>query len=344
MSPGMAARRATLADVAERAGVSKKTVSNVVNEFPFVTAATRARVLAAIEDLDYRPNLSARNLARGRTGVVALVIPELHMPYFSELASEVIRAAERFGWTVLIEQTLHERSREKRILDGALASRIDGLLFSPTVAGPGLLRDRADRTPMVLLGEHLYDDSYDHVSIDNVAAARTATEHLIGNGRTRIAAIGARRSGPRGAAEHRLDGYRAALRAAGLAGDPERADRLVARVGSTQGEAGEQAMDALFALGEPPDGVFCFTDWLALGALRSIHRHGYRVPEDIAVVGHDDIPYGRICTPALTTIAPDKRSIADQGVDLLERRIAAWKPLPTIDARADFELVVRESA
>src|SRR5690606_27929153 len=150
-----------LADVAERAGVSKKTVSNVVNDFPFVTADTRGRVLAAIEELGYRPNQSARDLARGRTGVIALAIPEQDMPYFSELARHVIEVADRYSWTVLIEQTLSDRDREQRVVDGELSRRIDGLLFSPLRVSASALKRRSDKTPLVLLGEHLYDGTFD---------------------------------------------------------------------------------------------------------------------------------------------------------------------------------------
>lgn len=333
------ARRPRLADVASRAGVSKKTVSNVINEFPFVAEQTRTRVLEAIRELEYRPNLSARNLARGRTGIIALVIPQLDMPYFSELARHVVDVAQRRSWVVLIEQTMHDKTHEQRILDGELSRRIDGLLFSPSRSSAAALRRRTDATPLVLLGEVIYDGSFDHVSIDNVAAARTATRHLLDLGRRRIAAIGSEGSRARGAARQRLDGYREALIEAGLPVEPP----LVRQTPHYIGEAGVVAMDELLDLAEPPDAVFCFTDLLALGALRSIHRRGLRVPDDIAVVGHDDIPYGRISTPSLTTISPDKPAIAEIAVDLLERRVAGREQPPPREVHAEFELRVRES-
>lgn len=336
---GQTPMRPRLADVAARAGVSKKTVSNVINDFPFVAEPTRARVRTAIAELGYQPNLSARNLARGRTGAVALVIPRLDMPYFSELARHVVDAAQHRSEVVLIEQTAGEDGAERRILDGDLSRRIDGMLFSPWAADAADLRRRAGHTPMVLLGEVIYDGSFDHVSIDNVASARTATQHLIDIGRRRVAAIGLHSRGRPGAAQQRHQGYREALTDAGIEIDPvlERtAERYV-------GEAGEAAMQSLLADGPPPDAVFCFTDLLALGAIRAIHRRGLRIPDDIAVVGHDDLPFGRVASPSLTTIAPDKRGIAESAIRLLERRIAARGDVAPEEVQVPFELRRRES-
>jgi DNA-binding LacI/PurR family transcriptional regulator len=336
---GSGTGRPRLSDVAARAGVSKKTVSNVVNEFPFVAAATRARVLEAIEELGYHPNLSARNLARGRTGIIALVIPQLDMPYFSELARHVVDLAQRRSWVVLIEQTMADQRYERRILEGDLSRRIDGMLISPSSTSIAKAHRPADAAPIVLLGEVLADGRFDHVSIDNVVAARTATSHLVEIGRRRVAAIGTKGSRARGASRQRLDGYRDALTQAGM---PIEA-ALERPAANWVGEVGAAAMDDLLDLPDPPDAVFCFTDLLALGALRAIHRRGLRVPDDIAVVGHDDIPYGRIATPSLTTIAPDKQAIAEIALDLLDQRVSGHRPPPPREVQVDFELKVRES-
>lgn len=327
--------------------MSMKTVSNVINDFPYVTEDTKRRVLEAVEELNYRPNLSARNLARGRTGVIALAVPELDMPYFAELSRYVIEAAAEHSWIVLVEQTLHRREREETVLSGDLSRRIDGLIFNPVAIDVSKLAQRDDATPMVLLGENLYDTPYDHVSIDNVAAARAATEHLLSLGRRRIAAVGARLGETRstrrqrleGSHRQRLEGYRQALRAAGV-----RADRkLIRPAPSYRGEYGASATEDLLRLPEPPDAIFCFTDWLALGALRTLRLHGYRVPDDVALVGFDDIPYGRVAVPSLTTISPDRQQIAKLAVDLIAQRLESRRPLPPRSVQVDFELVVRES-
>ena len=332
--------RPRLADVAERAGVSKKTVSNVINDFPFVAEATRAKVQLAIEELGYQPNVSARNLARGRTGLVALVIPRLDLPYFSELARHVVDVARNHSTAVVIEQVAGDKAAERRIVNGELSRRIDGMVYSPWATTAADLRRRTDTTPMVLIGEAIYDGHYDHVSIDNVASGRTATEHLLQLGRRRIAVIGTQRRNSRGAARERYDGYRQAHIDAGLEFDPE----LVRSAPRYDGEAGEAAMDSLLDVDPRPDAVFCFADLLALGAIRAIHRRGLRVPDDIAVVGHDDLAFGRVASPALTTIAPDKRQIAERALDLLERRIVSRSAPDPHGVEVGYTLQVRESS
>src|ERR671921_1097056 len=181
---------ASLKHVAERAGVSVKTVSNVVNGYLHVTDATRTRVQRAIDELNYRPNLAARQLRQGRSDVIALALPALDLPYFAELARSVIKCAEEKGWTVLIDQTDGLAEREQLVLDGIRGRLIDGLILSPIALGVEELERRRDTVPLVLLGERVYDGPVDHVSIDNVAAARVATDHLIDLGHRRIAAVG----------------------------------------------------------------------------------------------------------------------------------------------------------
>nr|BFF25581.1 hypothetical protein GCM10025732_35460 [Glycomyces mayteni] len=184
---------ATLRDVAELAQVSVRTVSNVVSGYAHVSERMRQRVLAAIEELDYRANPVARTLRTGRTGMLALVVPEIDVPYFSELARDVIDAAAEFGYRVMIDQTGHDHERERRLLMGDDRTMLfDGILFSPLVTKSELLdMHRSEHMPLVLLGEHEFDGRFDHVAIDNVQAARDAVSHLVAAGRTRIAAIGA---------------------------------------------------------------------------------------------------------------------------------------------------------
>ncbi|MGH3170872.1 MAG: LacI family DNA-binding transcriptional regulator, partial [Trebonia sp.] len=168
----------SLRDVAALAGVSVKTVSNVVNGYVHVAADTRARVEAAVAELGYRPNLSARNLRGGRSGVIAFAVPEIGVPYFAELAQEVVATAGSHGLTVLIDQTEGRVDREQQVLEGIRAHLIDGLIFSPLAVGQLEIAQRTDTTPLVLLGERDSGGMADHVAIDNVAAAREAVIHL----------------------------------------------------------------------------------------------------------------------------------------------------------------------
>jgi DNA-binding LacI/PurR family transcriptional regulator len=331
---------AGLKDVAARAGVSIKTVSNVVNGYVHVAPATRARVQAAIDALGYVPNMAARQLRSGRSGVIALAVPELQSPYFAGIAGLIVEAAERRSWTVLIDQTDGQAERERDLVEGLRRHAIDGLIFSPlALAGEELaLRDG---TPMVLLGERVWHGPADHVAIDNTAAAADATRHLTSLGRHRIAAIGVQDRPSAVTAHQRLAGYRAALAEAGLPFDPA----LEMPADGFHRVDGAAAMARLLDLESPPDAVFCFNDLLALGAMRTLLSRGVSVPGDVALIGFDDIEDGRFSTPTLSTVAPDAPRIAQLAVDLLAERLsdgpaAAGAPR---ELRVDHRLVARES-
>ncbi|MGJ7442156.1 LacI family DNA-binding transcriptional regulator [Aquipuribacter sp. MA13-6] len=334
-----AGRGTSLKDVAARAGVSVKTVSNVVNDYTHVSGPTRERVQQALAELNYRPNISARNLRAGRTGVIALALPELDLPYFAELARCVIKAAENHGWTVLIDQTDGIAEREELALDGIRGHLLDGLIFSPLTVGADELARRKDLTPLVLLGERVYDGPADHVAIDNVAAARDATTHLLQLGRRRVAAVGQQSQPMFHTAHLRLRGYTEALAAAGIALEED----LVVRVEQYHRGDGAAAMAHLLDLPEPPDAVFCFNDLLALGALRTLHERGIKVPEQVAVVGWDDIEDGRFSSPTLTTVQPDKEQVAATAVEMLAARLGEGRDAPPHEVVARHRLVVRES-
>ncbi|MFG1610726.1 LacI family DNA-binding transcriptional regulator [Actinoplanes sp. NPDC049265] len=324
-------------DVAALAGVSIKTVSNVVNGYVHVAPDTRARVQDAIDQLGYIPNVAARQLRSGRSGVIALALPELQLPYFAEMAGRIVQAAERRSWTVLIDQTDGQADRERNLVAGLRRHAIDGLIFSP-LALTGEEIARADGTPMVLLGERVSHGPADHVAIDNTAAAADATRHLAELGRRRIAAIGAQGQPSAVTAHQRLAGYRRALAEAGLPEDPA----LVVPATSFHRADGAAAMERLLALPDPPDAVFCFNDLLALGAIRTLLRSGRTVPGDVAVVGFDDIEDGRFSTPTLTTIAPDTARIAEIAVELLAERIGQTTEPPR-EVRVEHRLEIRES-
>ncbi len=328
-----------LKDVAARAGVSIKTVSNVVNGRPHVTVATRELVLEAIAALGYRPNMSARNLRRGRTGFIGLAIPHIHAPYFAALARSIIQAAERVSWKVLVEQTDGVPERELRVLQGVGDYLSDGVIFSPLAIGPDEFRHAPRQVPLVLLGERVSHGLADHVGLDDIAAARTAVGHLVGLGRRRIAALGVETYPGADVSRLRLKGYREAVQAAGLRDDPI----LHQTVTNYSREAGAAAMAVLLALREPPDAVFCFSDLLAVGALHLLYERGVRVPDEIAVIGFDNIPEGNFTAPTLTTIAPDMQQLADRAVALLQRRIEQGDDAEWVDLRIDYDLVVRNS-
>lgn len=332
---------ATLRDVAALAGVSAKTVSNVVNGHDFVKSHTRERVLAAIQELGYQPNLAARNLRTGRTGVLGLAVPELKFSYFAELADSVLQIARSRGYAVLIEQTGGERDTEIKLLRDPRVSMMDGLLFSPL----GLTSDDADvlevNYPLVLLGERIFNGPTDHVTIQNVEGAAIATRHLLDSGRRRIAVLGAHEGEQVGSAALRVEGYRAALTAAGVATDP---GLIVVRQGWHRTD-GAEATRELLSRGVEFDAIFALNDELALGALRVLFQEGIRVPEDVAVVGFDNVTESQFAMPSLATIDPNRLQIAEIAVDALLDRItngSGARALRQVEVPAT--LVARESA
>jgi DNA-binding LacI/PurR family transcriptional regulator len=330
----------TLRDVARVAGVSFKTVSNVINDHPHVSESTRVRVLAAIAELDYRPNRSARSLRSGRMGAIGLAVPELSLSYFAELADEVITAADERDVVVLIEQTGGDRRRELEVLHGSRRQLTDGLLFSPLALGSDDVAQLDVPYPMVLLGERIFNGPVDHVTMENVAGARAATELLIDRGCTRIAVIGAHAGEVLGSASLRVQGYREAIDVHGLPYLPE----LMVDAGPWHRINGAEAMRSLLARGVEFDGVFALNDALALGALRVLREHGVTVPDEVSIIGFDDVDEGRYSLPSLSTIDPGRREIARIAVDLLLDRLDGVVAGPPRELRSAFRLVERESS
>ncbi|MFJ6901872.1 LacI family DNA-binding transcriptional regulator [Streptomyces hokutonensis] len=331
----------TLRDVAERAGVSIRTVSNVVGGYARVTESTKVRVQAAIDELGYRPNLLARNLKQGRSRIIALVVPELDVPYFAELVRLIISEARARGYTVLIDQTDGDVERERELVmqTSSRAVSFDGVIVSPLALTAADLESRQNSAPVLLLGEKIFDSGADHVAIDNVAAAREATAHLIALGHRRIGAIGVQQDPTDGTAVLRTRGLREAFAQARLPVD----ESLMVPTPHYERRHGAAAMEHLLDRGDPPDAVFCFSDLLALGALRVALSRGLRVPEDLALVGFDDIEDGRYSTPSLTTIAPDKQHLARAAVERILARIESDEYLAPVEIASPYRLVVRES-
>lgn len=326
-------------NVALRAGVSAKTVSNVVRGWPHVSDETRERVESAIDELGYRMNLSARTLKSGRSGIIALAVPWLDSPYFAELTSSVVRAAEDRGWTVIVEETGSLLEREVRVVDGLRGQLVDGVIFSPSAVGPAQIAGRERGIPMVLLGERVGPGLDDHVVIDNVSAAFDMVNHLLGTGRSRLASIGHQASEAAENSRQRAQGLDMAVRHAGVVVPAER-HQAVAAFSRAEGAA---AMERLLDLPNPPDAVFCFSDLLALGAMHAVHRRGLSVPDDIVIAGFDDIEDGRFSNPPLTTVRPDKASIASRSVDFVIDRIEGANVGPAREFTPGYELVLRPS-
>ena len=263
--------------------------------------------------------MTAKIFRSGRSGVVGLAVPELGQPYFGELADEILAAARRHGLQVLIEPTGFTREGELAALRVPRRGLVDGLIFSPAalVQADAHLLD-ALGYPLVLLGEQMFSPSVDHVTMRNIDGARAATDLLLDAGRRHIAVIGMLHAETAGSAWLRYTGYQQALEARGIEVDT----RLLgwADVGWHRAN-GARAMADVLDTGVPVDGVVAFNDALAIGAMYELQSRGLAIPQDVGVVGFDDIEDSRYSVPTLTTVDPGRREIANVAVDILRRRM-----------------------
>jgi DNA-binding LacI/PurR family transcriptional regulator len=339
-------RPPSLRDVAELAGVSIKTVSNVVNDYPHVRDSTREKVHEAILQVGYRPQVAAQQLRTGASGIVTLAVPSLTFAYFSDLSQHFIDEAQRRGRTVVLHSTSGGREAERTVLEGFRRVFGDGVIFNPLLLREDeFARMRRTPQPTVFIGEHLPEDlpeGCDYVRIDNVAASFDATSHLLATGRRRIGFIGVidTQQGlqPHSSGTLRRAGYRRALEEHDIAVD-EAAVQAVTAWHRPDGAAG--AAELLERRPEL-DAIVCGNDELAIGALAALRQLGRRAPEDIAVIGYDDIPDAPFSSPTLSTVSPDKHALATTALDLLTERIEGFDGPPrTIDS--PYSLVIRGS-
>ncbi|MEU4195305.1 LacI family DNA-binding transcriptional regulator [Kribbella sp. NPDC026611] len=302
----------TMADVARFAGVSTMTVSNVINGRPRVGAATRERVLAAISELGYQVNLAARHLRAGRTGVVGLAVPELERPYFGQLAGRLADRFEAHDLRIVMERTGASREGELNAVAFSRLRMYDGLILSVVDIDPAELGQLRTDAPVVMIGERALPSRFDHVMMANVDGARQATAHLLATGARRVAMIGGDPGGSATMPALRAEGYLAAHTEAGVSVDP----RL--NVPSTfRLQDGYDAIRSLIDRGIGFDAVFALTDVVALGALRALADAGLRVPDDVQLVGFDDIDEAPYLIPSLSTVNPGHEEMADAITSLL---------------------------
>lgn len=304
--------RVTIRDVGNRARVSPKTVSNVVNGTSPVSPETRRRVEDAIRELNYVPNLSARGLRNGRSGLIAVALPDPGSSYSASLIGALVTSARRRGLTVQLEAPADTTEREAQLLSRARSHLLDGLVLHPVLPESATVEPAMSLPPVVLVGE-VDQPAFDHVWTDNVAAIRELTTLLIEGGHRRIALL----DEPK-AASHALrqQGYQEALCSAGLVVDPA----LEIPIEGWTAADGALAIRDFLARYPPPEAVVCCSDTLALGVIGALWVDGYRVPDDISVVGYDDIPEAALTVPPLTTVHVDRTALAETVLDLLTSR------------------------
>lgn len=331
---------ATIKDVAERAGVSASTVSHVINDTRRVSDASRAAVMRAMQDLNYQPNRLARSLRNRRTQTLGILLPNNANPFFAQVLEGIESAAYDHGYNVILGNANDDPARELAYLDILLSKQVDGVVLVSTGANRAALDFLAARTKPVVMVDRAPGAGYNDFQVDTVFTENQhggvlATQHLIDLGHRRIGCIG----GPSliNSSADRVVGYRQALAAAGISEDPE----LIVS-GNFEHESGYRACQQLLALAEPPTAIFVSNDLMAVGALCAIHEAGLRVPDDLSVVGYDDIPLASFTVPRLTTIAQPAGELGARAVDLLVKRLAV-KPATACHERLPVRLVERDS-
>jgi len=330
----MAQSRATIRDVAALAGVSHQTVSRVVNGDERVRAVTRQRVEAAIAELDFRPNAIARFMATGSTRTFTCLAPNLTDYTFACIIEGAEHAARRAGYYLLSASAADEDAFATLVDQLVASQRTEGLLVINPYAD-GRHHQLPDDVPTVFVGARPREEAVDSVALDDEGAARIATEHLLSLEHRRIATI----CGPMSedCSQDRLAGYQAALAAAGLAVD---SDLIVE--GDWSATSGHEAYQRLVRLPEPPTAIFAQNDRMAIGVLRAAREAGLRVPDELAVIGVDDMPLASYFDPPLTTMRQDLVEIGCQAAHLLIR--AVENPgAERQHLRLPAELIVRES-
>jgi LacI family transcriptional regulator len=318
--PRTAIMHVTLKDVAQRAGVSAKTVSRVVNNQGEISEQTRVRVQSAIQELGYRPNILARSLVHQRSNTLAVVASGIEYFGPSRTLLGVEQQANAFGYSLFLN-LVHDpqEPRVLSLLDELVARRVDGIVWAVPEIGSNrdwIAAARLANVPPIVFLSMAPRPNLSIVAVDNRAGAQLATQHLYAQGRRRIGII----TGPLNwwEARERLAGWKTTLTTLGL-----KPDKALIAEGNWSPASGERAMEQLLGAAPKLDAVFCSNDQMALGALGVLHRAGRRVPEDIAIVGFDNIPESEFFLPPLSTVYQQVIDIGRIAVQELHERIQA---------------------
>ncbi len=327
-----------LKDVARRAGVSVATVSRVLTNSPLVNAETRARVQQAMDALEYRPNRVARRL-RGdaaQAGLLGLVVPDIQNPFFAEVARGVEEVAQARGYMVFLGNSDEDEAVERRYLELMRAERVDGIILPASSDNAAAVTELArGGLPVVCVDRRLPRAALDTVIADNVEGAYAAVRHLLAIGHRRIGFVGGR---PQlSTTQERLEGYRRALAEFGVL-----VDEALVRAGDSREAGGREAARALLTLEHPPTALFVGNNLMTLGALETIHGLGLRVPDAVAIVGYDDMPWASAFNPPLTAVRQPGQELGRRSAELLLARIEDPKRSTTLVTLRP-ELVVRQS-
>lgn len=332
-------KRVTIADVARAADVSIMTVSRAVNDKPGVGPELRQRIMDLAEEMGYRPSHIARGLATRQTTTVGLVVPDIANPFFALIARGAEDAAAAAGYSLFLINTGEELLREQTALDSLLQKEIDGVILCSSRLPADELEESVSRFPAVVLVNRELAQPPANVATINVndeLGAQLAVEHFVQAGRRRIAFVAGPATSLSG--QRRLDGYRSALKAANLLFDPELLEHCQPTI-----EGGQQATAAVLARRPKVDAILAFNDMVAFGVLQACAEDGRSVPDDIAVIGFDDVPLARVVRPHLTTLHVNLAEIGRMAMQTLLATINGEDAIMP-SYQVDPQLIVRESA
>lgn len=329
---------ATMADVAREAHVSVATVSRLLNKQGTVLPATAERVYAAIKKLSYEPNLLARNLRKNESRVILILSPNVTNPYYAHILSGIGDAATELGYSALICNTADDPVREKEALEMLKKHRADGAILMASSLGCGWLLEYANQYPLVQCCE--YDPAVDisHVSIDNYLATQQTMEYLVNLGHKRIAIVSSENEYI--STSLRLKGYRDTLEKHGIT---PREDYIGYASRDYSFMSGKKQAKELLSTIPRPTAIFCISDTLALGAITTAKEMGYRVPEDVTVIGFDDVEHTTMFHPYITTVAQPCYELGKQSTYLLHAQMTQGKGIPR-QLILEHKLIIRESS
>jgi LacI family repressor for deo operon, udp, cdd, tsx, nupC, and nupG len=327
---------ATMKDVAQLAGVSTATVSRALMNPDKVSPTTRKRVEDAVLESGYAPNSLARNLRRNESKTIVAIVPDICDPYFSEIIRGIEDAAVEHGYLVLLGDSCQQKRRESSFVNLVLTKQADGMLLLGTdLPFDASIAEQKNLPPMVMACEYSPELELPTVHIDNLTSAFEVVNYLTQVGHENIAEI----SGPESATlcHFRHQGYLQALRRTNLTMNP--AYRVF---GDFTFESGAKGIQQLLELPTPPSAVFCHNDMMAIGAIQEAKRLGLRVPQDLSVVGFDDIKFAQYCDPPLTTVAQPKYEIGRQAM-LMMLEVLRGNDVHAGSRLLETKLVIRES-
>ena len=327
-------------DIAKDLGLSVVTISKVLRNHPDISEETRARVLKHVKDRDYQPNILARSLVTGHSYLVGLIVPDLIHPFFAEIAKALSLVIRPRGYSLIISSSEEDAELESQEVRQLLARQLDALVVASTAAsGEQFARLAEDSLPYVLIDRNFTGLSANFVGIDDVAAGRIATEHLINTGCRRVAHISGRKNST---GVSRLEGYRQALL---LHHQPYSKDYVVNRtnVDTESRKHGADAMRLLLQRSPRPDGVFCYNDPLAIGAMDAILDAGLRIPEDISVIGCGNLHYDSSLRVPLSSIDQHSQLIGKRAGEIVLELIESKEAQPSRSVVLEPSLIIRSS-